>query len=110
LRDLQHRDVLLPPDAHAARRLKVVPVHDHVHGQIKCDGDPGHGGVANKLGVAEQSSGAVVIGVKEGQRFLLKNKEYRVDEFDVFGNVVELWSVRCTSQPWSIVAYLRSIT
>ena len=43
LKDLQHGDVFLPPDAHAASRLEIVPVHDNVHGKVESDGDPGDG-------------------------------------------------------------------
>lgn len=38
--DLADGDVLLPPDADAARTLEVVPVHDHVNSQVQCDDGP----------------------------------------------------------------------
>ena len=66
LQDLQFGDVLLPPDADAARGLEVVPVHDDVHEEVERDGHPGDGGDAGELGVAEESGGAMVVGVKEG--------------------------------------------
>jgi hypothetical protein len=66
LDDLHHGNVLLPPDPDAPSALEVVPVHDDVHQEIQCDNDPGNGGVADELGVAEQSGGAMVVGVKEG--------------------------------------------
>ena len=90
LDDLQHGDVFLPPDFDPSRGLEVVPVHDHVDGQVEYDGHPGHGSVADKLGEAEESGGAVVVGVEEGKRFLLEEEEDGVDEFEVFGEVVEL--------------------
>lgn len=57
LNDLEHGDVLLPPDADAARRLEVVPgicqcfsssseivqclpIHNHVDRQVECNGHP----------------------------------------------------------------------
>jgi len=39
--------------------------------------------MANQLGVAKECRGAVVIGVKEGQRLLLKHEEDCVEEFEV---------------------------
>lgn len=65
LQDLEFRDVLLPPDADAARGLEVVPVHDDVHKEVEADGHPGSGGDARELGVAEEGGGAVVVGVEE---------------------------------------------
>ena len=70
--------------------MEVVPVHDNVDGQVEGDGDPGDGGVAEELGVAEEGGGAVVVGVQEGQGFLLEEEKDGVDEFEVFGKVVEL--------------------
>lgn len=81
LQDLEHSDVLLPPDANTSGRLEVVPgsnqygceggleevgaipVHDNVNGQVESDWDPGDGSVADKLSVAKQGSGAMVIGM-----------------------------------------------
>jgi hypothetical protein len=40
LGDLANRDVLLPPDADAARALEVVPVHDHMDSQVEGDDGP----------------------------------------------------------------------
>lgn len=53
LQNLQHGDVLLPPDADATGALEVVPVHDNVHEQVDGDGNPLHGGQTNKLSVAQ---------------------------------------------------------
>ena len=83
---------MLPPDTDAARGLEVVPVHDDVHEEVQGDGDPGDGGVANELGVAEKCGSAMVVGVEEGQRLFLEEEEDGVDELEVFGKVVELWS------------------
>ena len=63
LHDLEHGDVFLPPDADAARRLEVVPVHDDVDEEVQGDGHPGDGGDADELGVAEEGGRAVVVGV-----------------------------------------------
>jgi hypothetical protein len=57
---------LFPPDADASRGLEVVPVHDDVDGEVEDDRDPGDGGMAKELGVAEESGCAVVVGVEEG--------------------------------------------
>ncbi len=46
LQDLELGDVLLPPDADAARGLEVVPVHDDVDEEVERDGHPGDGGDA----------------------------------------------------------------
>jgi hypothetical protein len=40
LGDLANGDVLLPPDADAARALEVVPVHDDVDSQVQGDDGP----------------------------------------------------------------------
>jgi hypothetical protein len=50
-----------------------------VHGEVEGDGDPGDGGVAEELGVAEQGGGAVVVGVQEGEGFLFEEEEDCVD-------------------------------
>lgn len=118
LDDLETGDPLLPPDADAAGRLEVVPVHDDVDSQVEGDWDPRDGGRANELGVAEESSGAVVVAVEEGcavlatamtgcariktrdggtgasgeltERLLLEEEEDGVEELKVLGQVVEL--------------------
>jgi hypothetical protein len=46
--------------------------------------------VAEELGVAEEGGGAVVVGVQEGEGLLLEEEEAGVEEFEVFGEVVEL--------------------
>jgi hypothetical protein len=65
LDNLETSNPLLPPDANATGALEVVPVHDNVDGQVEHDRDPGNGGRADELGVAEQSSGAMVVAVQE---------------------------------------------
>jgi len=65
LHDLANCDVLLPPNADAARALEVVPIHDDVNSQVQGDDWPRNGGVADELGVAEHSGRAMVVGVKE---------------------------------------------
>lgn len=88
--DLEHCDVLLPPNSDAARGLEVVPVHDDVNHQVQRDWDPGHCGVAEELGVAEEGGRTVVVGVEEGERLLLEEEEARVEELKVLGEVVQL--------------------
>ena len=90
LQDLQHGDVLLPPNANTASALEVVPVHHNVDQQVDGDGNPLHSSQANELGVAEKGSGTVVVGVEEGQGLLLENKENGVDELPVLVQVVQL--------------------
>lgn len=90
LHNLQTSDVLLPPDADAAGALEVVPVHNHMDQQVDGDGHPLHRRQADQLSVAEESGGTVVVGVKEGQGFLLEAEEDGVNQFEVFGEVVQL--------------------
>jgi len=66
LDNLEHRDILLPPDSDTASRLEVIPVHDNMYGKVEGDGYPGDRSVANKLGVAQESRSAVVVGMKKG--------------------------------------------
>ena len=65
LGDLADCDVLLPPDADAARALEVVPVHDNVNSQVQGNDGPRNGSVADKLGVAKHGSCAMVVSVEE---------------------------------------------
>lgn len=90
LEDLQHGDVLLPPNANAAGALEVVPVHHDMDQQVDGDGHPLHSSHTDKLSVAEEGGGTVVVGVEEGQWLLLENQEDGVNELDVFVDVVEL--------------------
>lgn len=59
-------------------------------GEVEGDDDPGNGGVAEELGVAEKSGGTVVVGVEEGQGLLLEDEEDGVDQLEVLGEVVKL--------------------
>lgn len=65
LGDLETGNPLLPPDTNATGALEVVPVHDNVDHQVECNWDPRDGSQANKLGVAEQGSGAMMVTVEE---------------------------------------------
>ena len=40
LSNLQSCDPFLPPNTDTPCCLKIVPVHDHMHSQIKRNGDP----------------------------------------------------------------------
>jgi hypothetical protein len=66
LDNLEHCDILLPPDSDTASRLEVVPVHDNMYGKVEGDRYPGDRSVAYKLGVAKESGSAVVVGMKKG--------------------------------------------
>jgi hypothetical protein len=61
-----------------------------VDGQVESDDNPRNSGVAEELSVAEKRGGTVVVGVQEGKRLLLEDKEYGVDQFEVLGQVVQL--------------------
>lgn len=90
LDDLEAGDPLLPRDANPTGALEVVPVHDNVHQEVNVDDDPLHRSQADELGVAQKGRRAMVVGVKEGQRLLFEEQEGGVDQFNVFGQVVEL--------------------
>ena len=87
---MEHGNVFFPPDADAAGRLKVVPVHDNMHEEVQGDGYPGNGCDADELGVAEEGGGAVVVSMQESKGLLFEDKEDGIKEFDVFGEIVEL--------------------
>lgn len=90
MEDLQHGDVLLPPDANTTGTLEVVPVHDNVNQQVDGDRHPLHSGNSDQLGVAQKGGGTVVVGVEEGQWLLLEDQENGVDKLDIFVEIVEL--------------------
>jgi hypothetical protein len=111
LDDLENGNVALPPDADAAGGLKVVPVHDNVDHEVERDWNPRNSGVTNELGVAEQSCGAMMIGVQEScwlaallqmdvltEWLLFQKQENSVKQFQILGQVVELF-VSNTPQP-----------
>lgn len=90
MNDLEDGDVLLPPDTDTASTLEVIPVHEDMHGEVESDGNPRHSGQTDQLSVAQQGGSAMVIGVQEGQRLLLEEKEDRVNEFQILGQIREL--------------------
>lgn len=59
--------------------------------QVDGDRNPLHRGETNELGVAQESGGAVVVGMEEGQRLLLQDQENGVQEFDVFVDIIKLF-------------------
>lgn len=61
-----------------------------MHQQVDGNRNPLHSSQPNKLGIAEKSRGAVVVRVEEGQGLLLEEEKYRVDQFEIFGQVVKL--------------------
>lgn len=70
LDDLEPGDPFLPPDANTTCALEVVPVHEDVDCQVQGDDNPGHRGTSEKLRVAQNSGGAMVVTVKEGYALL----------------------------------------
>jgi len=90
LHNLKTGDPLLPPDLDTTRTLEVVPVHDNVNEKVQRNDSPGYGCQANKLGIAEKSSGTMVVAVKEGQWLLLQDEEHSVNQFEVFREVIEV--------------------
>lgn len=68
LDDLETSDPFFPPAANTTGALEVVPIHDHVDGEVKADDDPGYGGAAEKLSVAKNRSSTMVVTVQEGWR------------------------------------------
>lgn len=46
--------------------------------------------MANKLGVAKQCGGSMMVGVEERQWLFLEDEEDGVNEFEVLGQVVHL--------------------
>lgn len=58
--------------------------------EVEGDGNPRDGGRANELGVAQDSGGAVVVAVEEGEGLLLEEEEARVEELEVLCQVVEV--------------------
>jgi hypothetical protein len=66
LDNLEASNPLLPPDANTTSALEIVPVHNDMNSEVQVNHNPGDRGVADKLGVAENRSGTVVIAVQEG--------------------------------------------
>lgn len=61
-----------------------------MHEEIQGDRHPGNGSQADQLGVAEESGGTVMVCVEESQGFLLQDHKDGIQEFQVFGEIVEL--------------------
>lgn len=104
LDDLEPGDPLLPPHSDTSRSQEVVEVHDNVDKQVKGDGDPRDRGLTNELGVAQKSSGTMVVGVEESQLLLSQHKENGVDQLKVLGQVVEVVAEDNGLSPRSVVA------
>ena len=58
--------------------------------QIEGDDNPLHRGQTDQLGIAKESSSAVVVGMKEGEGLLLEHQEDGIDELDIFVQVIKL--------------------
>lgn len=74
--------------------------------QVERDGDPRDRRGANELGVAEQSSRAVVVAVEEGEGLLLEEQEDGIQQFEVLGEVVQLFDKKHVSNTYSREASL----
>lgn len=90
LDNLKTSDPLLPPDLDATGALEVVPVHDDVDHEVERDNNPRDRGRSDQLSVAEESGGAVVVAVEEGEGLLLEEEEAGIQKLEVLGEVVEL--------------------
>lgn len=99
LNDLETSNPFLPPDADSTSALEVVPVHHNVNSEVESDWDPGNGRQPDQLGVAEESSGTMVVGVQEGQGLLLEKQEDGIEQFQVLCEVIELYQVSIERLP-----------
>lgn len=90
LHNLEHCDVLLPPDPNASASLEIVPIHHDVYQEIQCDGNPRDGGAPNELREAKKRCRSVVIGMQEGQGFFLQDHKDRIKKLKILGQIVEL--------------------
>ena len=88
--DLESGNPLLPPNLHTSSGLEIVPVHYYMDSEVESDGHPGYRGLSDKLCVAKERGCAVVVGMQECQRLLLKNQEDGVKQLEVLGEVVEV--------------------
>ena len=104
---MQTSDPFLPPNADTTGTLEIVPVHDNVNQKVNSDGNPLHSGQTNEPSVAQKSGGTVVIRVEEGQRLLLEEQENGVDQFEVFGQVVELGPCQSSMPHFHISYHIR---
>jgi hypothetical protein len=100
LDNLKTSDPLLPPDLDATGALEVVPVHDDVDHEVERDNNPRDRGRSDQLSVAEESGGAVVVAVEEGEGLLLEEEEAGIQKLEVLGEVVELEKRRHMRQHW----------
>ena len=104
---MQTSDPFLPPNADTTGTLEIVPVHDNVNQKVNSDRNPLHSGQPNELSVAQKSGGTMVIRVEEGQRLLLEEQENGVDQFEVFGQVVELGPCQSSMSHFHISYHIR---
>jgi len=49
-----------------------------------------HRGMSDELSEAENGGSSMMIYVQELKRFLLKEEEYGIDQFDVFRQIIQL--------------------
>lgn len=75
--------------------------------KVNSDRNPLHSGQPNELSVAQKSGGTMVIRVEEGQRLLLEEQENGVDQFEVFGQVVELGPCQSSMSHFHISYHIR---
>lgn len=62
----------------------------HQHGVRFASGPTYHRSLSEQLCPTQGSCGPVVVGVEEGQRLLLQEKEHGVNQLDVLCDVVQL--------------------
>lgn len=115
LNNLESGDPFFPPNANSTRALEIVPVHNNVNHEVESNWDPRHRSQSNKLSVTQESSGTVVIAMKESfernisiytrdgsqrrlrtQWLFLQDEEDGINQFEVFCEVIELIRVSCT--------------
>jgi hypothetical protein len=64
-----------------------------MHGQVQCNWNPRDRRVAHELSVTQQSRRGMMVRVQEGQGLLLNHQENSVDQFNVLGYVIKLWTL-----------------
>lgn len=72
--------------------------------QVENNGNPRYTGVSNELGVAQESSGTVVVGMQKCQGLLLQDQKDSINEFKVLGQVVHVVNGDDRLSPGSLVA------
>lgn len=90
LQDLETRNPFLPPNADTTSTLEIVPVHQNMNEKVQANHNPLDGCRTNELGVAKQCCSAMMVRVEESQWLLFEKEKDRVDQFKVFGQVIEL--------------------